>query len=799
MFKNITLEMSLKPFKQTDSNYIHKTVRQMFEQWRPLLKNRKIISVMLWTSDGSEILDYSGNCSDEFEWCKFIGTANNPTASPDEPLSLCLHHKNRLYIENPPKMTYKILKEIISAIKSEGKQLFPGSVIRVGETFDIGPEFAASDFKYNRHKEICTGGGMGDKTFINSYGELSADNYCYAGFPDGIPDKTPFGTFLGRQAQIFLKDMDFDFLWLSNGVGFSANSWSSNGEIFDGQNFHTENFNSVRKKVFDFWKFFRKECPGYPIETRGTNYSAGIDYASDAVPLYDIYNSGLNIMPPPNSPWAALDGNFGLELMGHMTRICELPGEDFMFRYYIHDPWWLNSPWYDRYEGQPHDIYMPMALSMINKSGKTLSASVLNILSIDNSFGNMPDSCVNEPLPHLLKSEKDAPDEPAPFTWIYPLREYTTTHEEYKLQKMMSEDWFICEAINNGFPLSSVVSCDNFIIHNKDIYKKSILISPVPDAGSAFEKTVLDYIKNNGKIIFYGALNHAGKEFLNLFGIGFDAGVSGEIKIDRKYLPDIYSDNKYPEKINVREFISDGKINTISTSKTPLMELNDKHILAARYKNSIWFRAPVGGENNPSGGHIITDNASESAKGEILLRKALEELGYSIRFKKANGDLKTPVIMLHRSNNSVIFSIYSANTTVETLLKFPLGAPILIGYETELQNEFASYRFPRAEHRECRVFVEQQSGIVGAKEIYPTNYKYRRRIMVTGLKNATVRFFGEEYCKKNITAVLNSEYPWQDTDKFDCEIIESPEFGTYFEARNVTGELVFSMPFPGKE
>lgn len=52
-------------------------------------------------------------------------------------------------------MTYGILKNIVSILKEEGHSAFPDAKIRVGETFDIGPEFAISDFRYNRHKEIC--------------------------------------------------------------------------------------------------------------------------------------------------------------------------------------------------------------------------------------------------------------------------------------------------------------------------------------------------------------------------------------------------------------------------------------------------------------------------------------------------------------------------------------------------------------------------------------------------------------------------------------------------------------------
>ena len=91
MFKTVNLEISLKPFKQTDDNYIREVCKGIFEQWRPLLKNRKTVSVMLWTADGSEILDYSGDMSREFEWCCYVGTANNKLLGGNESPDISLH------------------------------------------------------------------------------------------------------------------------------------------------------------------------------------------------------------------------------------------------------------------------------------------------------------------------------------------------------------------------------------------------------------------------------------------------------------------------------------------------------------------------------------------------------------------------------------------------------------------------------------------------------------------------------------------------------------------------------------
>ncbi len=796
MFKGITLEMSIKPFKKTDREYIREVVKNVFEQWRPLIKNREEISIMLWTADGSELLDYSGNLDEEFEWCRFVGGASCPDFEKEDDLRTSLHQKRFEYIKNPPKMTYCILKNIITEFKMLGKEMFPDSTIRVGETFDIGPEFAISDFKYNRHTEISTGQVLIGKGFLNSYGVLDGDTRKYAAYPNGIPDKTPFGEFLGKQTQAFFDSLGFDYLWLSNGVGFSAFPWTSEGAIFDGKNFHVENFESCRNDVFGFWENYRKGCPDYPIETRGTNYSVGIDYASDAVGLYDIYKNVKGVMPPPNSPWAALDKDYGLELMGHLTRICEVPGEDFLFRYYIHDPWWANTPWYDRYEGQPHDIYLPMALSRVNDKGEVKSATKLNILSIDNSFGDLPDSCVNEPLPHILKAEKDASDDLSPLTWVYPFREYTSTKKEEALRKMLAGDWFICSAINSGFPLSSVVSCDNFIKLGDKHFKKTVLVTPVPLKDTQFDKEIIRYAENGGKVLFYGSVTHASEEFRKFFGITLKEGVSGEIKATN-LIKQVYRDKSTPNTINVRELICDGKLDSVS--KNSIMDVDGGYTLACKNKNAVWFRAIIGGKL--SDGHIENDDFTKYISGETLFRQLLENFGYEIKFSMPDPNVRTPIVMINKSDNAMMFSVCLLNTTVDSYLKFPLGAPVFTGYETELVDGYSTYRFPRAVHNECRAFVEQESGVVSICEEIPVSRKYRRRLRMRGLKNATVRFFAESYCADSVEADLNpstKDDSFNGETEFGQKIMKSDEFGTYFEAKDITGEILFSMPFKNR-
>ncbi|MDZ4198826.1 MAG: hypothetical protein U1E27_06010 [Kiritimatiellia bacterium] len=423
--KNVTLEMSLKPFKDPAEPAVRAVCRHLFEQWKPLLGEADGLSVMLWSSDGSEILDYAGDLDAPFEWARYIGHANPPgvahfkpaagspaapspepnrLVSPNDPKGINLHSRNYLYMENPPTFTYGWLKRLLGILKEVGTEI-TGKPVRVGATFDPGPEFAKSSFKYQRHPEICLGGTMGKATFVGCYATLHADDHVYAGYPKGIPEGTSFGAFLGRQSQHFLTDIGFDYIWFSNGFGFGIETWGYLGPLFDGKEFKTDRVPEIREKSLAFWNDFRRECPDFLIETRGTNLSTGMDLSSDAVPLREIYRGGYNLTAPPNSPWAAIDGDFGLELVGWMSHIAELPPEEtFPFRFYTHDPWWLNSPWLDRYGREPHDIYLPLAISRLNEAGTVQTPSTINILTADDSYGTSRSGAPGDAPPHPGRS-----------------------------------------------------------------------------------------------------------------------------------------------------------------------------------------------------------------------------------------------------------------------------------------------------------------------------------------------------------------------------------------------------------
>lgn len=805
--KRVTLEVSLKPFKSTNPAVIESVCRTAFKQWEKLLDKADEVGVMLWAADGSEILEYRGNLSDSFEWAHYIGGANtkmewNKAVDPD---GIGLHTRCYEYMDNPPVYTYGDLKNIVSIIKETGKRI-TGKPVFVGATFDPGPEFARSDFKYNRHNEVCEGGSMGTKSMVCCYNTLNGDNVAYAAYPDGIPQGTPFGTFLGKQAERFLSDLDFDYIWLSNGFGFGVETWGVSGALFDGKRFFPEKIDYTHKKIAGFWELFTKECH-FPIQTRGTNLTVGTDFASDGVDHNMIYKKVPSLLPPPNSPWAALDGNFGLELAGYMSRAAELPNDDFIFRFYVHDIWWLNSPWIDRYEGQPHDIYLPTATARIDKNGNTVVANHVNFLSIDNTYGDMPERCPNEIIPYIISAYENAPDEPSPFVWIYPFEEYSNMASG-RLEKSFFEDWYIIAAINHGFPLNTVISTANFeklYNGNPRLFDGRVLVSPMPESGSIVCKPLTDFANSGGSVMLYGSLKGADERIVKLAGLRRDTELCGDFTvIDRLGIENEVYNGGIRFNTTYGGIFTDGGLDSVidDGSAKALAEAENergRRVIASCRKTPsgsvLWCRGcdcsrkPV--DDNDAA--KIDDTAHyNSFPTETLMRKLMKLVDYDFTFRKYNKYSLEPVILMHRHLGALWFSGYCADTTVEIGLRTPLGAPLLLANEAIMKDGCAIYRMPRAWKHECRVFVDKQDeGMVHAKENIACAYGVERRILVEGLKNATIYVIPKQGAPEKTFFKLNSPFPHFVSDPFECELVDSV-YGPVYKLNNISGNLMIS-------
>lgn len=809
-FENITLEMSLKPFKETSPEGIQRVCKELFAQWLPLTRDAKQISVLLWSADGSEILDYAGKLDDEFEWAKYIGGANSPVAPNSGPESLSLHERPYYYTDNPPVMTYALLKQIIEALRSAGTTI-TGKPIRIGATFDPGPEFAKSSFKYQRHPETCTGNTMGKGTFLCCYSVLHGDMRSYAAYPEGIPEGTPFGMFFGRQCQCFLTDLGFDYIWFSNGFGFGFEAWSVSGAIFNGETFDTANIGAVRDKIIDFWRLFREGCPSIPIETRGTNLSTGMDLASNGVPLRDLYRGDFQLEPPPNSPWAALNGDFGLELIAYMSKIAELPGDTYPFRYYLHDPWWLNSPWLDRYGREPHDIYLPMSVARIDAFGNAQRPTSLLFLTVDNSLGEMPAQVPNEVIPHILCARRDSPDAPGPFVWVYPFDEYhdMTFATPPRLEEVFFGDWFMRLAMNAGLPLNTVVSSKNaaaLLIAQPERFRESVLVCPVPDADSPLQIALLNWVEKGGRVILYGPLAHAGAKLLDSLALALGAPISGDLEVQYDSNPDTLESKPYPAHGNIRPLTCGGGLNALLPPANPATHIaaragngQEERVIAMSRALPEWQGGRIAwlhGVNSgyyKKGPHLLaTDDPDEFFAGENLARFLLQDFGYAFAVRKKRPSQRMPLVCIARADNGFFFSGYHPNTTAELQMRFPQGFPLLIGFETRAQSGRSTYIMPRAWHRECRVFIDgQDTGELSCVEQHSGQYGITRRLLVTGLNHATARIYPpEEIDTAQLRTLVNAYYPFKTGEVPHAE--GDPKFGRHFIVGDVTGTLTIA-------
>ena len=797
----VWLALSLKPFGYDKSlEGIEKVCRDYYEKWAALLKYASGCSVLLWTSDGSEIFEYTGNLDDSFEWCKYVGIGNwdrtrqsKGLTGEEERAARSLHAFPIYYMENPPEMTYGDLKNIIFMLKKVGKEM-TGFDVQVGETFDPGPEFAYSQFKYERHPEIAKGNIMGKKQWLHCAARLHAEDRAYAAYPNGIPEGTHIGEFLGRQFMAMKRDLGFDYLWLSNGFGFSLDSWNWKGELFDGEKFDFSNAKEIRERISEFWKYFSAELGDTVIETRGSNLSTGMDIAAHGCPIDEIYKQ--NIVSPPNSPWAAMDYRFGLELSGFMSHIAELPKNGYAFRYYSHDPWWLNSPWFDRYDRSPHDIYLPLSITRLDENLKVTHPYALDFLTADDSFGRIPARGANEMTPHLLTAFEDFPDEPGLVTWVYPFDAYCKIGlYDGHMERVFMDDWFMESAIDYGFPVNTVISDKNFIKADKKGLLSTILVTPVPEKDSDLEKAIFEALDAGCKVILFGSTLYASEKLRKAVGVTLsDKGLEGEFTVNNSLKLDTAEVGKYSDKLIHEGLLSGGEI--YENAENPIVSVksgDESRAYLTQNGNLVWLRGSFPHKRADTGHLPALRTPSEEFIPSILLRASLQLFGYPMYFDCYDIDSKLPLIMFSKCRKATYFNMFSKDSTVKLNMSTPDGAPAPDNCEFMVENSLGTYQTARWMHTDCRIFNEQKerSRITVKTDNPATHIDTDERIDVTGLKCATVTF----YPMKNGTAFMQKyatdRNPWEVTPhrgaNFEYEY--DAERGCYI-ARNITGKLV---------
>ena len=746
-FKRVCLEVSLKPFGlDISENGIRDTCLKLFDIWHELIMRSNSISVLLWVSDGSEILEYDGDMFSEFDWARYIGIGNPKKELPPwDPEGKELHSRPFLYMRELPKMTYAVLKRIVCLLKETAKELF-GKDIEVGETFDPGPEFAYSDFKFHRHPELNVGTMM-DSMWIHCAGKLHADSCHYAAYPDGIPEGTSFGTFLGRQFMALKEDTGFDYLWLSNGFGYALQAWKWQGEVFDGTRFLTEKMISVRENIRVFWESLTAETGNVRIETRGSNFSAAIDISAHGCPIDAVY--GFPVTAPPNSPWAALNYRFGLELCGYMSRISVLPEKGYLFRYYTHDPWWYNSPWFDRYDRSPHDIYLPLSVARMDAKGNVTTPAAVNIMTADDSYGQMPRRCPAEVTPFLLDAYSHFPDEPGLLVWVYPFRDYCRCGENRQPERIFMDDWLIESAIDHGLPLNTVICDEDFAGTDLSLYQTRILVMPVPQKDDILESALARALGCGCRVILYGNPAYASDEVRRLIGVEETEALEGEVEIETDLIGDRLRSGQLPLRLRHCALVSDGGLSEkgILGQTKPLVWVRqgrERRLYAAFNGHAgkgqaAWLRGSF-----PHDDGSKTSVPSKLDPGEYfvpgrLMRCLLSCFGLRMEFESEDVSSPLPVMQISAHRNAHWYTGFARDTTTVVRISVPEGAPLFSDRECIVENDASVFGASRWWHSECRFYVKQKErSVITVLRQPAAEPAFDELFKLFGLKDATL-------------------------------------------------------------
>lgn len=662
------------------------------------------------------------------------------------------------------------MKRVIDSFKRIASEQF-GVTLEVGASFDAGPEFAYSDFKYKDHPEINRAeiGGTyinlkSHYTVVCSWSSLHADTAKYAAYPEGIPEGVPFGEFLGKQCASYLPALGFDYIWFSNGFALSYFPWTYLGANYDGTSLAIADYKEVKSKIMSFWDHFKRECPGVRTEVRGTNYGTGMDLAKDYIPMLELYKKEYLEYPAPNSPWGALNYDFGLEITGYLSRIAELPKDTYMFRFYANDPWFWQNPWLDYYDREPHDIYCPLSAARVNRSGDVEPPGVVQILTIDTEYGELPAVCASEIVPHISKALKDAPDQPGLVTWLYPFRELHEVLEENReaTGRVFFHDWLIRNAINQGFPLNTVLGTDTFggmTVEVREKLKGTILLVSTAGLTAARSEELVEFVRDGGKVLLYG--NIVEPALMEILGLERADELEGDFELVISLSQDEVGEDGEVHRLRHRADIGDGGLGLVrrvgANAKAGVMvhavavQHGEERIFAASRSESDWNGGRIGWMRGslpyqPAGvTHLPLRQEAAWFDSSVLLRYMLQPFGYQLSQRKLDAQSQSALLFVSRHENAYWFTGCKQDTTVQLRFGLPEGVPFFPGQSVQLGGETGVYSLDRTFHEECRIIVSQsEKSIVLCRENQPSPTPKRqssRNLSVWNLRDAGVTVF----------------------------------------------------------
>lgn len=819
---DVQLELSLKSLRSSREEDIVFWAKEVTRMWQSLIRHADQLSILLWTGDGTEMLEYDRDLNRCFPWAMWIGRGSNPHIVPEEkdPRHESLDGYPKTFTARPNRYSYGDLQRIVRLLKTTAEKA-TGLTVRLGTILEPGGEFLKSAWKSEHHPEalFCGEAIMGSN--IDCTAILHKDEIAYAGFPAGIPEGTAWGTFFGRQAKLFMQDMGFDFLWMSNGHGMARSPYAYGwcGQFFDGEKFNPRGNDGVRAEILDFWNKFRTECPDTPVRLRGTDFPIGMDLVNHAVPYRELLDGSLGTIQPPNTPWPALTSNFGIALAGSMGRMSVARGS-LPFRHYTSDPWWANSAWINAFNRSPHDIYLNLSLAALQPDGSVKTADCVDFLTLDTSWGELPEWIPDEVIPHIKLGFSQAPDQAGPLVWIYPFDEYEamTYAGEWQMAQVFSGDLFFQEALNNFLPVNTVVSSKTFVDHHEagaKAYRDRVLIAPVPPAGSPFEKALIGVVRGGGTLMLYGSLARAGSELLELLALKNEAPLEGEFEIHGLRPLDRQPVGADADKICHQPAICGGGLTEVQDTETAHETL---HTVLAQGQSATRVLAKVRrlGAGSPGvlawvrgtssvdlgmevdGGTLNlramkTFDSARYFRSEKLLRYLLPYFGYEVALERERPREFARHLAISRHRNAFHFRFFSEERGMKARLRLPIGAPILNGETLSLEDGAACYHFHRFLSAECRVFVRSNVGdYLECNITQSLNQRFKYRINLTGLNHATVCFFPPDGDCSKASVLLNPDLRLLTIGEPFASRMVQDGYGTYMVMDNITGILSFA-------
>lgn len=834
LLQRLTLEASPKAFYPIERKTTEQALETVFRQWSNLADHADEVALLWWFGAGEEILEFSGDMAQPVEWAKWLGFAEQhfTILKACDPMGEALHGFDWMYRPDAGQLTLGDMRVFAEAAKAASRKVL-GCEVKLGIPFDPGNEFCKSDFRDRRHPELLLS-DKGALRCVDATARMAADKgQSYAGFPEGIPEGLPFGTFFGRQCAAFFAAMPFDFLWLSNSFGFGRSPYAGDAvsEFFDGKTFHLEKNHEVREAVVDFWRHFRAECPEIRVACRGTDYSAGINMINQATPYEHIYREAGWITPPPNTPWQAVTGNHGVSLAGVMTQLAAYPGHEFPYRCYMSDPWWLNSPWEDRYQMNPSDMYLTMGLSRLHENGQLDCVTDVNLVSLDTVWGELPERFPDTLIPHLKRALNERPSAAGPFVWVYPFEEFREALFDRKrdADAVLAGDANIIQALNRGLPLSTIVTpagLQTALAEDAKALTGRVVISPVPEADTAWEQSLLDYVQSGGVVLCYGSAHRASDRFLQTIGLDLTGESIEGLKVSWLSEPqtDTFSEQGFARDLARPSIVTQGGLREVdgAADYESLAVATDVHgrqrTLAGLRRTGFggaigWVRGFSAFNEWGRGLAAVPD--TEAFPCAVLFRLVLDRLGWSFRYDRARVDSGSPKRFFGEgaeendpggerempdphnfysqftiSRNGFVLTANSNDPDMTLKTRTPFGAPVLPYRHTRLMDGHSCFRFSEQPflHGECRVFVEQEAGTLLYQNIPTAHPRFRLRRMLYGLHNATVRYFPKDGCFANTRVLVNPnshftlgeerETAWQEHCGCRCLVF-----------RNVTGRI----------